>query len=116
VLALETKSLLLGEGATPEALARIEAAVLADDSVQRIIHMKTMHIGPDELLVAAKIAVAPTESAAEVARTIDAAERRIREAEPVARMIYLEPDIERATADQPAEPATLGHDPRDDRG
>jgi cation diffusion facilitator family transporter len=93
VLAVETKSLLLGEGATPEAVARIEAALLADDSVQRIIHMKTLHLGPDELLVAAKIAVAPTDSAAEVARTIDAAEARIRAAEPVATMIYLEPDI-----------------------
>ena len=101
VLALETKSLLLGEGATPEALARIETALVADDSVRRIIHMKTMHIGPDELLVAAKIAVAPTDSAAEVARVIDAAEMRIREAEPVARMIYLEPDIERETTSEP---------------
>jgi cation diffusion facilitator family transporter len=95
VLAIETKSLLLGEGATAEALARIEAALLADDSVRRIIHMKTMHLGPEELLVAAKISVAPTDSAAEVSRAIDAAELRIREAEPVARMIYLEPDIDR---------------------
>jgi cation diffusion facilitator family transporter len=93
VLAIETKSLLLGEGATPEALARIEAALLADEAVQRIIHMKTLHLGPDELLVAAKIGVAGTDSAADVARTIDAAEARIRAAEPVARVIYLEPDI-----------------------
>ena len=100
VLAIETKSLLLGEGATPEALARIEAALLADDAVQRIIHMKTMHLGPDELLVAAKIAVAPTDNAAEVARSIDAAEARIRAAEPVARMIYLEPDIDLGQGDR----------------
>ena len=95
VLAIETKSLLLGEGATADAVARIEAALLADDSVRRIIHMKTLHLGPDELLVAAKIAVAPTDTATEVARTIDAAESRVREAEPVARVIYLEPDIDR---------------------
>ncbi len=100
VLAIETKSLLLGEGATPEAVARIEAALLADDAVQRIIHMKTMHLGPDELLVAAKIAVTPTDSAAEVAHTIDAAETRIRAAEPVARMIYLEPDIDLGQGDR----------------
>ena len=74
--------------------------------------MKTMHLGPDELLVAAKIAVAPTDSAAEVARAIDAAEVRIREAEPVARMIYLEPDIDRADAAAP-EPR---HDLTRDRG
>ena len=100
VLAIETKSLLLGEGATPDAVARIEAALVADPSVQRVIHMKTMHLGPEELLVAAKIAVAPTDSAAEVARTIDAAEARIRAAEPVARMIYLEPDIDLGQGDR----------------
>ena len=100
VLAVETKSLLLGEGATPEAVARITAALVADPSVQRVIHMKTMHLGPDELLVAAKIAVAPTDSAAEVARAIDAAEARIRAVEPVARMIYLEPDIDLGQGDR----------------
>jgi cation diffusion facilitator family transporter len=94
VLAVETKSLLLGEGATPEALDRISAALVDDPSVVRIIHMKTMHLGPEELLVAAKIAVADTDSAADVARAIDAAEARIRAAEPLARMIYLEPDID----------------------
>jgi cation diffusion facilitator family transporter len=94
VLAVETKSLLLGEGATPEALDRISAALVDDPSVVRIIHMKTMHLGPEELLVAAKIAVADTDRAADVARAIDAAEARIRAAEPLARMIYLEPDID----------------------
>jgi len=93
VLAIETKSLLLGEGATLDAVARIEAALLADGSVERVIHMKTLHLGPDELLVAAKIAVRATDSALEVTRIIDAAEERIRAAEPVARAIYLEPDI-----------------------
>src|SRR5690349_2499836 len=95
VLAVETKSLLLGEAATPDAVRRIEAALVADPSVQRVIHMKTLHLGPEELMVAAKIAVAPTDSAAEVAAAIDAAEIRVREAEPVARVIYLEPDIDR---------------------
>ncbi len=96
VLAIETKSLLLGEGATLDAVARIEAALLADDSVLRVIHMKTLHLGPDELLVAAKIAVSATDSAQQVARTINAAEARVREVEPVARIIYLEPDIDSA--------------------
>ena len=94
VLAVETKSLLLGEGAAPDSARRIAAALLADGSVLRVIHMKTLHLGPEELLVAAKIAVAPTDSAAEVAAAIDAAERRVREAEPIARVIYLEPDID----------------------
>jgi cation diffusion facilitator family transporter len=101
ILAIETKSLLLGEAATVEDVRKIEQAVLAD-GVDRIIHMKTLHLGPDELLVAAKIAVRHDESAGEVARAIDAAESRIRAAVPIARVIYLEPDIYRAGADHPA--------------
>lgn len=93
ILAVETKSLLLGEAASPEALARIETALTAEPGVERIIHMKTLHLGPEELLVAAKIGVRAVDTAADLARTIDAAERRIREAEPTARVIYLEPDI-----------------------
>jgi cation diffusion facilitator family transporter len=102
VLAIETKSLLLGEGANLDAVARIEAALLADDAVERVIHMKTLHLGPDELLVAAKIAVRASDSATDVARAIDAAEARIRAAEPVAVLIYLEPDIyaERPAAEE----------------
>ena len=93
-LGVETKSLLLGEGATAEDVKRIEQALLADnDTVERIIHMRTMHLGPEELLVAAKIAVHHDETAGKVAEAIDAAEKRIRQAVPIARVIYLEPDI-----------------------
>lgn len=98
VLAMETKSLLLGEGASPSAVARIRAALEAEPAIERVIHMKTLHLGPDELLVAAKVGVHRTDSAAEVAAAIDGAERRVREAEPVARLVYLEPDIYRAEA------------------
>ena len=93
ILALETKSLLLGESATPENVKAIEEAIVAGPEVERIIHMKTLHLGPDELLVAAKIAVRATERADEVAASIDAVEARIRAAVPIARAIYLEPDI-----------------------
>ncbi|MFI1094774.1 cation diffusion facilitator family transporter [Streptomyces sp. NPDC020917] len=93
VLAAETKSLLLGEGAGPESLARIRAAMVDGDTVTGVIHMRTLHLGPEELLVAAKVAVQHDDTAAEVARAIDAAEERIRAAEPFARVIYLEPDI-----------------------
>jgi cation diffusion facilitator family transporter len=95
VLAVETKSLLLGEGASAAAVERISTALRAEPDIERIIHMKTLHLGPDELLVAAKVGVRRTDSAAEVAAAIDAAERRIRDAEPLARVIYLEPDIYR---------------------
>jgi cation diffusion facilitator family transporter len=96
VLAAETRSLLLGEGASRDDVAKIEAALSSTPRVQRIIHMKTLHLGPDELLVAAKIAVGGDVTAGEVAEAIDDAEVRIREVVPIARVIYLEPDIDRA--------------------
>jgi cation diffusion facilitator family transporter len=98
VLAVETKSLLLGEAATPDQVGAIERAIAGEDGVCRLIHLRTLHLGPDELLVAAKIAVPGRESAADVAATIDATEARIRSAVPIARVIYLEPDIDRGGA------------------
>jgi cation diffusion facilitator family transporter len=96
VLALETKSLLLGESATPAAQARIRDALSGTPGVERIIHMKTLHLGPEELLVAAKIGVGAMTAAEDVARAIDQAERAIRAVEPTAGAIYLEPDIFRS--------------------
>ncbi|MFD5319815.1 cation diffusion facilitator family transporter [Streptomyces sp. NPDC127098] len=95
VLAVETKSLLLGEAAGPESVKKIRAAIVDDDTVTRVMHMRTLHLGPDELLVAAKIAVRRGDDAGEVADAINGAEARIREAVPIARVIYLEPDIYR---------------------
>ncbi|MDG9719045.1 cation diffusion facilitator family transporter [Streptomyces sp. DH24] len=93
VLAVETKSLLLGEAAGLDEVKKIEAAIVDGETVTGIIHMRTLHLGPEELLVAAKIAVDHDDTAAEIASAIDAAEARIREAVPIARVIYLEPDI-----------------------
>ncbi|HKE52775.1 MAG TPA: cation diffusion facilitator family transporter [Actinomycetes bacterium] len=99
VLATETKSLLVGEAATRADLQKIEAALLAEPEVRSIIHMRTMHLGPDELLVAVKIAVDRAITAADLAAAIDRAEARIRAAVPIARVIYIEPDIRRATTE-----------------
>jgi cation diffusion facilitator family transporter len=96
VLAVETKSLLLGESATREDVARISEALEADGN--RIIHLKTLHLGPEELLVAAKISVGAADSGRDIAAAIDSAESRIRTAVPIARVIYLEPDLHRADA------------------
>src|SRR6266540_1066377 len=82
VLAVEMKSLLIGESATREAQRRIEAAITGAPGVERLIHIKTLHVGPEEVLVAAKFGVAPTDVAADVAAAIDAAERAVRAAEP----------------------------------
>ena len=111
-LAIETKSLLLGESASIEAQRRIVEALTATDGVERIIHMKTLHLGPEELLVAAKIGVPHGADADQVAATIDAAEVAIRGAESTALQIYLEPDIFRADyvpAARPEPPAPAGH-------
>ncbi|WP_030266045.1 cation diffusion facilitator family transporter [Streptomyces violens] len=98
VLAAETKSLLLGEAAGADQVAKIRAAIVDGDTVTRVIHMRTLHLGPEELLVAAKIAVQHDDTATEVAEAINAAEDRIRAAVPIARVIYLEPDIYSAEA------------------
>jgi cation diffusion facilitator family transporter len=97
ILIIEMKSLLVGEGATPPVLKQIVDG-LASGDVQRVIHIRTQYIGPEELLVAAKIALTPGLPVERVAVAIDEAEARIRAAVPVARMIYLEPDLDRSAA------------------
>ncbi|MEV0118096.1 cation diffusion facilitator family transporter [Streptomyces sp. NPDC050844] len=98
ILAAETKSLLLGEAAGTEEVEKIEKALVDGDTVTRVIHMRTLHLGPEELLVAAKVAVEHDDTATEIANAINAAEERIRAAVPIARVIYLEPDIYSETA------------------
>ena len=102
VLGLETKSLLLGESASPVVQRRIREALEATPGIERVIHMKTLHLGPEELLVAVKIGSPRECTAEELARNIDTAERAIRAAEPMARVIYIEPDIYRDPAAQSA--------------
>ena len=93
ILAIEMSSLLIGEGASDETVQAIETALSSDSG--RLIHLRTLYVGPEELLVAAKIGVDATQSGDEIARAIDAAEERIRAVAPQATSIYLEPDIYR---------------------
>ena len=112
ILAIETKSLLLGESASVAAQRRITEALSGTAGVERIIHMKTLHLGPEELLVAAKISVPVDADAAQVADTINAAERAVRQAEPTAQVLYFEPDIYRpdhVPDPRPEPPAPAGH-------
>lgn len=97
VLIVETKSLLLGESASDAVIAAVAAAI-PGAGVQRIIHLRTLHLGPEELLVAAKIGIEPGLAIEAIAAAIDAAEARIRSAVPIARVIYLEPDLYRPEA------------------
>lgn len=92
-LAMEMTAMLVGESALPEEVAAIHAALAGAPGVVRVIHLRTLHVGPDELLVAAKIAVADSDTVAQVAAGIDSAERAVRAAVPTARYVFLEPDL-----------------------
>jgi cation diffusion facilitator family transporter len=94
-LAMEMTAMLVGESALPEEVAAIRLALEASDGVRRVIHLRTLHVGPDELLVAAKIAIANNDTGAQIARDIDAAEKSLREAVPTAKYVFLEPDLDR---------------------
>lgn len=99
ILGMETKSLLVGEGANPADHDRIVDAISGGPDVVKLIHIKTLYLGPDELMVAAKIALTADKTVREAAGDIDEIERRIRAAVPAARVIYLEPDVYRPSLD-----------------
>lgn len=95
-LAFEMAAMLVGESALPEEDAAIRAALASSPLVDRVIHVRTLHVGPDELLVAAKIAIGKSDTGQEIAAGIDDAEARLRAAVPTAAYVFLEPDIDRS--------------------
>jgi len=105
IVGYETKSLLIGESASEEMSARIVASIEAGPEPFRLIHLRTSHIGPDALLVAAKIGVPPELTAAALAAGINAVEQRVRAAVPIAETIYLEPDIYHPGQEDPTDPS-----------
>jgi cation diffusion facilitator family transporter len=105
VLATEMKSLLIGEAASPRLEQAIRDAIGASPEVERVIHLRTLHLGPDEVLLAAKLEFR-SPSVEQLARDIDAVERRVRDAVPIATIIYLEPDCYRST--KATRPGTKG--------
>lgn len=96
VLAIELRSLLIGEAASASDLKAIEDVVTGHDAVAGLIHMRTQHIGPEELLVGVKVQFRPGVSTAELPATINVIEERIRARVPAARMVYIEPDVSEA--------------------
>jgi cation diffusion facilitator family transporter len=105
ILAVEMKSLLIGESASPEVQRMIVTALEDGPEIVQVIHMRTVHISPDSILVAAKVAVPEGDSAAQITAGIDTAERRVRTAVPIATTIYLEPDIYRPGQADESNPA-----------
>ena len=98
ILMVEMHSLLIGESATGEELAAIESALTQTENVDRVIHLRTQYLGPEEMLVGAKIALGASTDLATVAAAIDRAEAAVRAAVPTATVIYLEPDLDRSLA------------------
>ena len=105
VLAIETKSLLIGESATVEVERAIVAALEDGPEVEQVIHLRTLHLGPDTLLVAAKIAVSREQRRRRRRLRHRPAERRVRAAVPIAELIYLEPDLYQESRADLADPA-----------
>ena len=109
VLAFEMKSLLIGESARPEHRELILEALLAGAEIRRVIHLRTQHLGPEELLVAAKVEFDASLTFRQLAAAINAAEARLRARLPIARVVYLEPDVWRASppeSQRPRDPET----------
>jgi cation diffusion facilitator family transporter len=98
ILVIEMSSLLVGEGASKDVVDKIAAALTADGQIDRVIHLRTLYLGPENLLVAAKIAITAAQPGDQIAAAIDAAEERVRTAIPEAQTIYLEPDLDRSVA------------------
>jgi cation diffusion facilitator family transporter len=96
ILGIEMSSLLIGEGAGPQDVQKIRKALSETEGVESVIHLKTLYIGPEELMLGAKIAVNENSSGQDIARIIDLAEAAVRAVMPVAKTIYLEPDILRS--------------------
>ena len=95
IMAIETKSLLIGEAASPEELVAITKAIEDTDGLEGLLLLRTEHRGPDEIIVAAKVAVRPRATTGTLARAINDVEERIRNAVPSARYIFIEPDLRR---------------------
>ena len=107
LLSTKMRSLLIGEAADARVVRRVEEALLAEDLIDHLVHLRTMHLGPDQLLVAAKVTIDGNVPMAQVARAIDSAEARIRAAVAYECLIFIEPDVLRpvpaGTADLPPE-------------
>jgi cation diffusion facilitator family transporter len=108
ILAVEMRSLLLGESASESDQQAIAEAIETSPDVERLIYLRTQHLGPDELLVAAKVAFAPTLTFDRVAAAIDALEARVRERVPAARPMFIEPDVYREPPAAAGGPAAEG--------
>jgi len=112
ILAVEMKSLLLGETAAPSVQRKIREGIEQERAVQRLIHLRTQHLGPDELLIGAKVAFAEGLSVSDLAAAVNRVEANVRAAVPEARVLYIEPDVVGTTLlEDPLAPSLATHRP-----
>jgi cation diffusion facilitator family transporter len=89
----ETQSLLVGEAASPEVVTAIREAIGGTPGIEGVVDLRTIHVGPDDLVVAAGFLVDPRQDASAIAQSIVQAEARVRKAAPFRTVIYLEPRL-----------------------
>ena len=100
-LAWETRGLMVGEGVTATERQRILDAIEAVDGVTAVLDLRTMHLGPDSVLVACEITFDQTLDTAGVEAAIDAVETAVEDVAPAADRIYVEAESQRADAEYP---------------
>jgi divalent metal cation (Fe/Co/Zn/Cd) transporter len=96
VLAVEMASLLVGEAAAPEVVEKIRTVLAGHPEVMRVIALRTQHVGPDDIMVNAKLEFDPTLTVARLSAVVNEIEVELRTAEPKARTIFIEPDVYRS--------------------
>jgi cation diffusion facilitator family transporter len=92
-LAVEVKSLLVGERAEPELELAVREIVTGEPAMQAVWRIITVQQGPGEVLLAMKVEFAPAVSAREIPEAINRFETKLRARRPDARWIFVEPDI-----------------------
>jgi cation diffusion facilitator family transporter len=101
----ETQSLLVGESASVEVVAAIRDAIASTDGIDAVMDLRTIHVGPDDLVVAASVSIDPSQNAVGIARSIAEAEARVRRVAPFRTVMYLEPRV-RELGPEGASPAS----------
>ena len=99
VLAIEMKSLLIGEAVAPQVDEEIRAAILDGPEVSRIIHLRTQHLGPDDVLLAAKLEFTCATIPELARRDRHRRGARARRRRPTVKLIFFEPDLYDAARD-----------------
>lgn len=93
-LAIEVKSLLIGESADLIILETIEAIIQNEPNITQIINCRTIQQGPGEVLVCVKIKCSPDLNTESISKLINHFEKELRSTRPEVKWLYVEPDFQ----------------------